>query len=62
MEAIINVDAPLWRYVIGDHTAQRGAMHSVIVFLSDNPTAPCTEEGHPVFYMGLGACGLLIIH
>lgn len=62
MEADINGIAPLWRYVIGDHTAQRGAMHSVIVFLSDNPKAPRTEEGHPVFCMGLGTCGLLIIH
>lgn len=28
----LNESAPLWRYVIGVHTAQRGAMYSVIVF------------------------------
>lgn len=28
----VNESAALWRYVIGGHTAQRGAMHRVIVF------------------------------
>lgn len=58
----LNQSALLWRYVISVHTAQPGAMYSVIVFPLWPSIGTVHRGGASCSLKGSGSCGLLIIH